>query len=274
MEKLKSVPINALAKISQRPAIRSTEQAVRERMVRLAELIRKDGAAYPLTPILVNTWVEVFADLKPGQVDAAFSEAERSLKSFWPSPGEVRAFISTAETNAVEEEAAQKWLKVLDYAVRRSPDIREKNPPRISEHTRRAINHAGSLDWIRDCPAKELQWARTRFIEEYIRYAELKQDEHLLPDGEVKNLLADAAQAKALPVPKVSFEELHRRGLAHAKELKSDPAQQPDLKRALCAIRRLAETPSVVDVEGRTAELERQKKFILQKYAKPVEVSA
>ena len=128
MEIKKPVPINALAKISPRPAC-STEQTVRERLARLAELIRKDGAAYPLTPVLVGLWVDVFKDLAPQQVNAAFSKAEQSLK-FWPSPGEVRAFVSTAGTRAAEEEAAKKWDTVLAYALTSARTFPPKIPGR------------------------------------------------------------------------------------------------------------------------------------------------
>jgi hypothetical protein len=108
---------------------------VRERLTRLAELIRKDGAAYPLTPVLVDLWVDVLADLTPQQVAAAFSKAEQNLK-FWPAPAEVRAFLPIAEKIQAEE-AAQKWNTVLTYAMRCSPDYPD-NPPRGSFRGRKA----------------------------------------------------------------------------------------------------------------------------------------
>jgi len=249
---------SALATISAQPDSSRIDELVRQRVARLAECIRRDGAPYPLTAQLVNVWVDVFAsaNVTPEQVDAAFSKAERSLKSFWPSPGEVMAFISTAETSTTEEEATQKWDKVLEYAVRRSPDIREKNPPRISEHTRRAINAAGGLDFLRDCDRESLQWARKRFIEAYVRYTELQQDQYLLPAGELKTLLAEFSETKALPASEVCFEELHKHGLEYAEELKAKstlpipkPAHPP---------RRGLITPE---------QLEQQKKAILSKYA-------
>ena len=43
------------------------------------------------------------------------------------------------------------------------------------------------------------QWARKRFIETYVRYGELQQEQFLLPDGKLKELFANAAKTKALP---------------------------------------------------------------------------
>jgi hypothetical protein len=79
-----------------------------------------------------------------------------------------------------------------------SPDFSPKNPRPISERTQRAINAAGGLDFIRECDAEALTWARKRFLESYVRWGELQQDQFMLPDGEVKSLFAEAAQ-KLLP---------------------------------------------------------------------------
>jgi hypothetical protein len=72
---------------------------------------------------------------------------------------------------------------------------------------------------MRDCDRASLQWARKRFIEAYVRYSELRKDGHLLPEGEVRNLLANAAQ-KLLP-PSASYEDGRARGLAHIEEQKA-----------------------------------------------------
>jgi hypothetical protein len=193
------MPINALATISVQPDSCSND-LVRQRLIRLAELIRKDGAPYPLTAQLVGVWVDVFqhSQLTPEQIGAAFRRAETACR-FFPSPAEVLGFVSAAQASAIEEEAGQKWTRVLEYAVRRSPDIPEHNPPRISDKTRSAIRAAGDLDYIRDCDRESLQWARKRFVEAYVRYVQLEHDGHLLPDGEIKSLLETVAAQKSLP---------------------------------------------------------------------------
>lgn len=193
------MPTNALATISGQPDS-SNNDLVRQCLVRLAELIRKDGAPYPLTAQLFKVWVDVFeqSQLSPEQIVAAFRRAEASCK-FWPSPAEVLGFITAAQASAVEEEASQKWAKVLEYAVRRSPDIPDRNPPRISERTHSAIRAAGGLDYIRDCDRESLAWARKRFVEAYVRHVQLEHDGHLLPDGTIKNLLRSVAAQKSPP---------------------------------------------------------------------------
>jgi hypothetical protein len=145
------------------------------------------------------TWEEGFADIDAGRLKAAFVACLRShtFKTI-PTLGDIRQHLQKAEHNAIEEQAAQKWDGVVGYAERLSPDICEKNPRRISEQTRRAINAAGGLDYIRECDMESLQWARKRFVEAYVRYAELRQDEYLLPPGEARNLLAACAAEKSV----------------------------------------------------------------------------
>jgi hypothetical protein len=230
--------------------------------MRLAELIRKDGGPYPLTSQMVNVWVDVFEreNITQAQVEAAFRKAEVQCK-FWPSPSEVLGFVTAAEGNAAELEAAQKWTQVLDYIrLHWHADIPPKNAPRISERTQQAINAAGGLAYIADCEPEPKQWARKRFIESYIVYGEPRQEQFLLPDGETKSLIAASAQAKALP-SSTSFEQLHERGLAYAREI---GAAKPER-----ILPTAAEPPRVVDVEGRIKELARQAELIKTKYAKP-----
>lgn len=182
------------AKTSMQPGSR-TAQIVREPVIRLAESIRKGGAAYPLTSILTSLWVDVFAlsNLTSQQIDAVFDEAGRSLK-FWPSAAEVLGFISTAEKISNEAKAAMKFEQVLQYIRHHfHPHLGVRGGPRISERTCRAINAAGGLAYLSECSKESLVFARKRFLEEYRRWEELKQDEYLLPDGKVKKLLADTA---------------------------------------------------------------------------------
>jgi hypothetical protein len=79
-----------------------------------------------------------------------------------------------------------------------------------------------------------LPWARKRFIEAFIRYVELRQEEYLLPPGEVRNLLTDSAQ-KLLPSSE-TYQEMRTRGLAYAQDLKKSGCEQPDIKRAIRVI--------------------------------------
>ena len=196
MESQKSIPSSALVTICEPPGS-SIEELVRQRVIRLAELIRKDGAAYPLTPALVNLWVDVFvrAQIAPERIEGAFDKAEKQRK-FWPTPAEVLGFISNAEDHSAEERAAQKWSEVLRYSRQDyHPDLRNHRGRPISDRTRRAIAAAGGLAYLSECTGDDLVFARKRFIEAYLRWDELKQNEFLLPSGEVRNLLAETANA-------------------------------------------------------------------------------
>jgi hypothetical protein len=265
MENQKLTPINALSTTSERRDSRTTAEIVRERIVRLAELIRKDGLAYPVSPVMVNLWVKVFADVAPHKADAAFDKAEKKLK-FWPAPAEVLGFVSTAENKMDQEQAEQKWQQVRDYIrIYYSPDIpprdhdledgRKQNAPRITERTQRAINAAGGLAYLSNCDRESLQWAKKKFIEQYIRYGELQKDEHLLPDGKVRELLADVASTKH--VDRVLL-------IPQPVEVAVEPA--PVSKLVTEAEPKTVSAALVVDVVARKNELARQAELMRKKY--------
>jgi hypothetical protein len=266
MKNQKLTQINALSTTSEQRKTRTTAEVVHEGLLRLAELIRKDGQAYQLTPVLIRLWCNVFADIPPHQVEAAFNKAERQLK-FWPSPAEVFGFISIAENKIGQEQAEQKWQQVLEYIrVYYSPDIpprdhdyedgRKQNAPRITERTQRAINAAGGLAYLSDCDRESLQWAKKKFIEEYIRWGELKKDENLLPPGEVRDLLGDVAKTKTV-------DRVLDKPLVLERPLVPKPAE-PILSKPVPLP--VIDTVRIVDVGDRKAELARQAELVREKY--------
>lgn len=213
-------------------------------------------------------WLEGFSDVTSDRLEAAFAACLRShtFKNM-PTIGDVRQHLEKAKSNACEEAAGRKWAQVLEYIrLHYSPDIPPKNAPRITERTQGAINAAGGLAYLADCEPEAKQWARKRFIESYVRYGELQQEQFLLPDGEIKKLLAGVAEAKALPGAGASFAELHDRGLAYAKQL---AAPRPRIVPSAAP-----ETVRVVDVEGRRRELARQAELIKAKYSRREAVQA
>jgi hypothetical protein len=143
--------------------------------------------------------------------------------------------------------------------------------PKLSERVQRAARASGVFKLI-DCEPEDLHvWAKKKFIESYIAWEQLEQDQFLLPDGEVKNLLAGVAQAKALPSAEVSFEQLHARGLAYSEELKASGCTRSDIQREMRAIHAIAQEAGPrppIDVEGRRRELQRQAELIQVRYAK------
>ena len=148
--------------------------------------------------LYASTWAEGFADIEPGRLKAAFIACLRShtFKTM-PTIGDVRQHLSKAEESAANLEAEQKWQQVLTYAQSTSPDYPTR-PIKIKDQTQAALRAAGGLNWIRDCPKDDLQWAKKRFVEAFTSWNALEKNQFLLPDGEVKTLIAGAAQ-KFLP---------------------------------------------------------------------------
>lgn len=138
-------------------------------------------------------WLEGFDDLSYEVLEAAFRKALKVCK-FWPVKiADIREHVTHAEENAAHLEAEQKWQQVLTYAQSTSPDYPSR-PMKFKEQTAATIRAAGGLDWIRDCPLDDLQWAKKRFIEAYVTWKALEKNQFLLPEGEVKNLIASHAQ--------------------------------------------------------------------------------
>jgi hypothetical protein len=201
---------NKLAVISQSKTQErsASDSLIREWLFRFGVNFEKDVA--PVLPL----WLEAFGGMNPETLEPLFKKALMACK-FFPRIADILEQVEHAKGNAAEEAAAQKWSEVLTYVrLEFNPDIppcpacfqREQcdrhNPPRIyrqiGERTQRAINAAGGLAYIADCEPEEKQWARKRFIEQYIRYGELEQEQFLLPEGELKKLLAGAAETKSL----------------------------------------------------------------------------
>jgi hypothetical protein len=138
-------------------------------------------------------WEEGFADLEPRALQGAFAKTLRACK-FFPKVADIREHIEQAEQNTAEEQAALKFDEVRSEIRRHySPDILWHGR-KISERTQRAINCAGGIAYLSECIGDDLVFARKRFIESWLRWDELQQDQNLLPEAQAKKLLADAAE--------------------------------------------------------------------------------
>lgn len=111
-----------------------------------------------------------------------------------PTVADVRGHLQKAEGDAAQVEAEQKWKQALRYINSTSPDYapREKVPERIMA----AIRAAGGIDWIRECPQDQLVWCQKKFIEAYLRWQRLEQEQFLLPDGPIKDAIHALADTK------------------------------------------------------------------------------
>jgi hypothetical protein len=203
-----------------------------------------------------SVWLEGLSDLSPEVLRAAFQKTLRETV-FWPvKVADIRKHVSHAESNATDEAGEVAWQRVLDIRRRLwNPDIPapfDRALAAMSERIRQAARAAGVF---RDFTASEWEsgslhtWAKKRFLESFAAFSEREQDMHLLPDGEIKDLLADLAEIKALPAPREDFSDLPTRGLEYSAMLKQGiPAMSPEAR--LLAADHLADAARQVIVQA------------------------
>lgn len=154
-------------------------------------------------------------------LDRLFTRALKVCR-FFPKIAEILEPLENAEQNAAPEAAEEAWQQLLEIRrVEWNPDIQngalQKALARLPERVQQAARAAGIF---RDFETVEAlhTWAKKRFVESFLAYADSEQGKFLLPDGEIKTLLADAANVKALPPSSVPFEQLHAENLARQKK--------------------------------------------------------
>jgi hypothetical protein len=197
-------------------------------------------------------------------LDRLFSRALRRCK-FFPKVSEILEPLASAQINAAPEAAEEAWERVLE--IRRAdwnPDI--PGPfrcalARLSDRVRQAARAAGVFRDFESVDALHT-WAKKRFVESFVAYGEREQDQFLLPGAELKDLLADVAEKKALPPVSPNWAELHARGLEYSTKKvgtcskSAEIASEPEYRK-----------PSgFVDFEARRAELRAQAQRMVQKF--------
>jgi hypothetical protein len=231
----------------------STDQLIREWLFRFAVEHKEDAG--PKLPL----WLEAFGGMDAASLERLFSRALRTYK-FFPKVSEILAPLVNAEANAAPEAAERAWARVLE--IRRvdwNPDIPgpfNRAVAGLSERVRQAARAAGVF---RDFESAEAlhTWAKKRFVESFMTWGELEQNKFLLPDGEVKKLMAGVAETKALPASDETYDEMRERGLAYAAQLKSSPA---DLSRG-----RQSDTPRLRPCSQAKRSLEEQKRILRER---------
>lgn len=222
----------------------SPEKLIREWLFRFGVEHKEDVA--PKHPL----WLEAFGGMNAAILERLFSRALRTCK-FFPKVSEILEPLANAEANAAPEAAEEAWACVLEIRrVHWNPDIPgpfHRALAGLSDRVRQAARAAGVF---RDFTAEEFEngalhtWAKKRFVESFCGYGELEQDQFLLPDGEIKRLLADAARLKALPSPEVSFEHLHNRGLEYTEHAKARTATEVEGRELVKQLKALREQMS------------------------------
>lgn len=233
-----------------------TEKLIREWLFRFAIEHKEDAA--PRVPL----WIEAFGGMDPEILESLFKKALKTCR-FFPKVSEILAPLETVKQAALPEEASEAWQRVL--AIRRehyNPDVPQylsATLALLSERTQRAARAAGVFREFESTDDLHT-WAKKRFIESYLAWDKIEENEFLLPDGDLKNLLAEVAVTKALPI---SARELPKRlpytpTIAAQRESAREASAPPAAP--------IRETPQVIDFEGRSAELQRQAKLIREKY--------
>jgi hypothetical protein len=235
----------------------------------VAKLALNAGAALDAKTqaVYCSIWLEGLSDLSPAVLVAAFRKTLRECP-YWPvKVADIRKQVSSAVNRSTDEAAEKAWERVVE--IRRvywNPDIPgEFNHAvsRLSERVKQAARAAGV--W-RDFTESEWEagalhtWAKKRFFESFNAWGEYRQDELLLPEGEVKKLLIEFSESKAaLPAPKPEPAMPSEERLRVADELAAAAKQVLGIRPP--APRSLRDTPE------RRAELQRQAEEIKAKYA-------
>jgi hypothetical protein len=210
--------MSLLVKMPRQPA--SAERVAREWLVTFAELYRV--SLTERGPRFVDIWVGALSDLEPEVLEAACEKSVRTYK-FFPAPAEVRALVDKTQETAVAQAAEIEWQRVLGLRRRYwDPDMPggfSRGMPKLSERVDRAARASGVFT-LQDCGPEAIHvWGKKRFIESYIAWATLEQDQFLLPDGELKNLLANAAGKKQLPAKLDAYQAGREAGEKHRDKI-------------------------------------------------------
>lgn len=177
------------------PAIPSSD-VIRQFLVKAEEVYGKQ-----ITAPLVSIWIEALEPYPVETLAPLFRRVFATCK-FFPMPAEVLEPLQAVKEAALPEEASAAWQKVLD--IRRTeynPDLPQylaRALAKLPERVHRAARAAGVFREHETVEALHV-WAKKTFLESYARWDELEESQFLLPDGDLKNMLAEVAKAKALP---------------------------------------------------------------------------
>jgi hypothetical protein len=141
--------------------------------------------------------------LTPTQIQAGFDQIEKhfipTAACPFPVPASLLQIIDSAKDNFVKMGAEQAWEDLQLWMQRYyRPDCRDKKYPLMESMMARSVDAAGGLPHISSCPISELVWAKKKFIEAYLRMAQLEKDQPLLASGDVMKQIASVAENKSL----------------------------------------------------------------------------
>ena len=186
--------------ISGQPVTPSSE-VVRQFLVKAGEVYRQT-----ITPALVSIWIDELSGYPPEKLAGMFRHVLRTFKADYgrtfPTIADVLEPLQAVKKAALPEEASEAWQRVL--TIRRehyNPDLPQylaRAVRGLPERTQRAARAAGVFQEVSDADQLHV-WKKKAFLESFMRWDELEESQFLLPDGELKNMLAEVSAAKALP---------------------------------------------------------------------------
>jgi hypothetical protein len=143
-------------------------------------------------PSLADIWILALADLDVDSLNAAFRKLLQTWKPDFgrkfPAPGDLRAFLDSARTTALTEEAERAWLTTLALIrVNYHPDIGWSGSE-FTKQVENAILAAGGTRYLWNASAEQRIWAKKEFVASYLRFLQLQDNAPLLANEEPKVL--------------------------------------------------------------------------------------
>ena len=168
----------------------------------LDSLVRKWLAAlgeayqYVVSPMLAGVWISSLEDIPPQRLDAAFKTLVRTWKPDFgrkfPAPADLRSLLDKADETGFELKAQKEWDGLVAWVANNYfPDSGvRRGAPQLSPAVQHAARAAGGFAFIERCPEGELVWCRKNFLAAYENFHATAKVEHLLSDGEAKEIYA------------------------------------------------------------------------------------
>ena len=161
-------------------------------------------ASKEVSPMLLECWNITLGNLDAHQLDKACELTAKTWRIHTiPMPGEILSHINIAEERAAEIEAEEQWqgmMRLVDEHYH--PDLGYSGP-KMTVPMKRALEAAGGMRYVESCPETELQWAKKRFIEYYLKSAQVEAaaENHLLPGNRLQEItlrIGELAEKKSL----------------------------------------------------------------------------
>jgi hypothetical protein len=231
-----------------------TDSLIREFLFRFGVEYKEDVA--PRLPL----WRETFGGMDPVVLERLFNRALKRCR-FFPKISDILEPLQKTEEVTLSQVVEDAWQRVCELPrLHWNTDIPSGLCCRLAllpDRVRHAARVAGVFRNFETEDGLHV-WAKKRFIESFVDYGELQRDQFPLPDGDIKNVLVNIAQKKALPAASEDWDELRHRGEAYTAKRKTT-SETPG--------KFLMSTPEVSGVVDE-AEVARQRRLVLEKYPK------